>query len=98
MMVIIRIGKKLVSQNETEEVLEQFQQAQFVHFKVLSKMEKVLLCFQSSLNPSTEASSSNISCKLWLNLSYLLMKEMDSGSMNFLGIDLLLMENKIQNA
>lgn len=26
------------------------------------------------------------------------MKEMDSGSMNFLGIDLLLMENKIQNA
>lgn len=26
------------------------------------------------------------------------MKEMDSGSMNFLGVDLLLMENKIQNA
>lgn len=98
MMVIIRIGKKLVSRNETEEVLEQFQQAQFVHFKVLSKTEKVLLRFQSSLNPSTEASSSSISCKLWLNLSYLLMKEMDSGSMDFLGIDLLLMENKIQNA
>ena len=26
------------------------------------------------------------------------MKEMDSGPMNFLGLDLLLMENKIQNA
>lgn len=61
-------------------------------------MEKVLLRFQSSLNPSAEAGYGSISCKLWLNLSYLLMKEMDSGSMNFLGIDLLLMENKIQNA
>ena len=58
MMVIIRTGKKLVSQNETEAVLEQFQQARFVHFTVSSKMEKVRLHFQSSLNPSTEASSS----------------------------------------
>ena len=58
MTVIIRTGKKLVSQNETEAVLEQFQQARFVHFTVSSKMEKVRLHFQSSLNPSTEASSS----------------------------------------
>lgn len=36
--------------------------------------------------------------KLQLNLNHLLMNEMDSGSMNFLGIDLLLMEKKIQNA
>lgn len=98
-MLIITRGKKPVSQNGIEEeVLEQFQQAQFVHFKILSKMEKVLLCFQSPLNPSKEVSSSNVSCKLWFNLSYLLMKEMDSGSMNFLGVDLLLMENKIQSA
>lgn len=46
MMVIIRMGKKLVSQNETEAVLEQFQQARFVHFTVSSKMEKVRLHFQ----------------------------------------------------
>lgn len=55
-------------------------------------MEKVLLYFQS---PSTEVSSNNASCKLWLNLSYLLMKEMESRSMNFLGTDRLLIENKI---
>lgn len=57
-MVMIRTGKKLVSQNETEEALEQFQQARFVHFTVSSKMEKARLHFQSSFNPSTEASSS----------------------------------------
>lgn len=70
MLIIIR-GKKPVSQNGTEEeVLEQFQQARFVHLKILSKMEKVLLCFQTPLNPSKEVSSSNVSCKLWLNLSF----------------------------